>query len=222
MRLRDALSAGLEGAGAQSIAWTEVEAWPLLAKALCCLAVAAATAAVCYGVSVADARTALAVARSQTARLAAEVASKQALASSGGPQDEAADFDPTLARLPSEAEVPALLDGIGQAAAAEDLAIVRLEVGVERPAWLGMRAAPGVEGSADGDDAKPRYLELPIEIEVRGGYHQLGAFAAAIAGLPHLVSLGDFELRPVDGDPARLALTLTASTYRQANPVGTP
>lgn len=222
MRFRDALSAGLEGAATQSIAWTEVETWPLLAKALCCVAVAAATAAVCYGVSVADARAALAAARSQNAQTAAEVASKQALASSGGAKDEAAGFDPTLGRLPPEAEVPTLLDGIGQAAAAQDLAIVRLEVGTERPAWLGMPAAPGVGGNADADDAKPRYLELPIEIEARGGYHQLGAFAAAIAALPHLAALGDFELRPVDGDPARLALTLTASTYRQANPAGTP
>lgn len=222
MRFQDALSAGLEGTAGQSIAWREVEAWPLLAKALCCVAVAAAAAAVCYGVSVADARTALAAARSQTAQLAAEVASKQALASSNGAQPDPAGSDAILVRQPSEAEVPALLDGIGQAAAAEELAIVRLEVGVERPAWLGTPAAPGVEGNADAHDAKPRYLELPIEIEVRGGYHQLGAFAATIAALPHLVSLGDFELRPVDGDPARLALTLTASTYRQANPAGTP
>lgn len=222
MRFQDALSAGLEGTGAQSIAWREVEAWPVLAKALCCIAVTAATAAVCYGVSVADARAALAAAHSQNAQLTVEVSSKQALLSSGGAQDEAADFDPTLAQLPSEAEVPALLDGIGQAAAAEDLAIVRLEVGIERPAWLGMPAAPGVEGNADADDAKPRYLELPIEIEVRGGYHQLGAFAATVAALPHLAALGDFELRPVDSDPANLALTLTASTFRQANPAGTP
>ena len=225
MRLSSALALGLAAEAGQRIAWAEAEAWPLAAKVLGCVAVAAATAAIGYALVVADARAALAAAQAQTTQLAAEVERKQALANQGAAtaeQHDSAKFEVRLAGLSSEAEVPALLEGIGQAAAAEALAIVQLEVGTERPAWLGTSAS-SVDGAPGPDDATPvRYLELPIEIEVRGGYHQLGAFAAAAAALPHLVALGDFELRVVDDDPGQLALTLAASTYRRANPTGAP
>lgn len=208
----------------RAVAWAEVEAWPLLARALCCLTVAACAAALGYLVAVADARAALGAAQAETARLAAEATRKQALATSGAAAtpapDAAAGVEVLLAGLPSEAEVPALLEGIGKAAAAARLAIVHLEVGDERPAWLGASPAPGTETPAATSPA--HHLELPIEIEVRGAYHQLGAFAAAAATLPHLVALGDFELRPVDGDPSLLALKLAASTYRRANLVREP
>ena len=225
MRLGTALALELAAHAGQRIVWTEAEAWPLVAKVLCCIAVAAATAAVGYAAVVADARAALAAAQAQTAQLAAEVERKQALANQGAGmagQNDGTSAEALLAGLPSEAEVPALLEGIGQAAAREALAIVHLEVGVERPVWLGTQAASKDDAPGPDDAAPVRYLELPIEIEVRGGYHQLGAFAAAAAALPHLVALGDFELRVVDDDPAQLALTLAASTYRHASPAGAP
>lgn len=225
MRLSSALALELAAHAGQRIAWAEAEAWPLAAKVLCCIAVAAATAAVGYAVVVADARAGLAAAQAQTAQLAAEVERKQALANQGaatGAPGDGTSVEALLAGLPSEAEVPALLEGIGQAAAAEALAIVHLEVGAERPAWLGGPATSGDDAPGPDDATPVRYLELPIEIEVRGGYHQLGAFAAAAAAQPHLVALGDFQLRVVDDDPARLALTLAASTYRRASPAGAP
>jgi type IV pilus assembly protein PilO len=68
------------------------------------------------------------------------------------------------------------------------------------------------------------YAELPIKIQLTGGFHEFGQFVSGIAALPRIVTLHDIEItRAVKasgsrkGAPAptdQLTLNLTAKTYR--------
>ncbi|MCE3026777.1 MULTISPECIES: type 4a pilus biogenesis protein PilO [unclassified Salinicola] len=98
-----------------------------------------------------------------------------------------------LEQLPSDAEVPALLDAISDAAREQQLSIdsIKLEPAV----------------------AREFVFEQPFDIQVRGGYHQIAAFLAEVAAMPRIVTLHDFTLAPVAGSPT-LRLTMLAKTYR--------
>ena len=200
----------------QTIDLAAVDAWPPLAKGLACVLVAVLTGIVGYVAVLAEGRSALAAAKAETQRQSADLQRKRALAASPAAAATArnvadAAFAALLEELPTRAEVPGLLESIAAAATAEGLAVVRIELGTEQPVWLG-----GPPGSETEETQPASYLALPIAIEVVGGYHELGAFAAALAALPRLVKVGDFTLHHVDGNPAQLALTLAASTYRLA------
>ena len=68
---------------------------------------------------------------------------------------------------------------------------------------------------------KDFYVEFPIELKVRGEYHQFGKFMSGVAGLPRIVTIHDFTItrsnigdsrsRPVKHE---LILEANAKTYR--------
>lgn len=64
---------------------------------------------------------------------------------------------------------------------------------------------------------KEIYIELPIDIEVQGYYHEFGSFVSKIAGLPRIVTVHDFDItfppKPF-AEKDFLILTLQAKTYR--------
>lgn len=63
--------------------------------------------------------------------------------------------------------------------------------------------------------AQQFYVELPIQINVRGSYHDLATFVSSVAGLPRIVTLGDFEIAPVsESNPDLLGMEIIAKTYR--------
>lgn len=98
-----------------------------------------------------------------------------------------------LRTLPTDTQVPGLLEDIARAAVSNDLA---------------------VEGIAlEAEQALESHIELPIRLTVAGGYHQLGAFAAAVGTLERVVTLHDFELVPAQASPA-LRFAVLAKTYR--------
>ena len=103
-------------------------------------------------------------------------------------------FESLLAQLPGDAEVPALIDDISRAALAQQLAIERIILGEER--------------------ATTNHVELPIDIAVTGGYHDIGSFLEALARLPRILAPQDFRLRTRD-DAERLELTIRARTWRR-------
>ncbi len=103
-------------------------------------------------------------------------------------------FEGLLAQLPGDTEVPALIDDISRAALAEQLLIERITLGEEL--------------------ATTSYVELPIDIAVVGGFHQLGAFLEALAGLQRILAPQDFRLRPRAG-AERLQLTIRVRTWRR-------
>lgn len=95
-------------------------------------------------------------------------------------------------QLPSKAEMDALLSDINQAGLGRSL-----QFELFRPGQV---------------NVKEYYAELPIAVRVTGRYHDIGAFAADIAGLSRIVTLNNLSLTPTkDGN---LVLDTTAKTFR--------
>ena len=177
-------------------------AWPLKAATAC------ATAAVAFGLAwsvwAAPVRQEIAAAERREAQLGAEYARKRAVAEElpalrAANERASEEFARLLRRLPERAEVPGLLEAITRAAVDSGMTIERLDLGEERT----------------GD----RRLELPVALELRGGYHQFGAFAAAVAALPRLVTLHDFAVDAEQGGGG-LRFTVAAKTYRERSARG--
>lgn len=104
-------------------------------------------------------------------------------------------FGALLKQLPSDTEVPGLL---------EDITRTGLGSGLE---FEQIKLLPEV--------TQQFYIELPIQISVLGRYEDLATFASGVASLPRIVTLHDFEMIPVAGDSAsRLRMSVLAKTYR--------
>ncbi len=100
-------------------------------------------------------------------------------------------------QLPSKAEMDALLSDINQAGVGRGL-----QFELFRPGKVAV---------------KDYYAELPINVRLVGGYHELGHFASDVANLPRIVTLNDVELKRNEksGDLELLAI---AKTYRYLDP----
>ena len=69
---------------------------------------------------------------------------------------------------------------------------------------------PGQESAAD------FYAEMPIQIKIKGNYHDIGAFATDISKLSRIVTLNDMSIAPMNKDSKDSMLTMdaVAKTYR--------
>lgn len=106
-----------------------------------------------------------------------------------------ASFENLLKQLPSDTEVPGLL---------EDITSAGLDSGLE---FDEIRLLPEV--------TQEFYIELPIQIKVSGGYHELATFVSAVASMPRIVTLHDFKIVPVkEGSASLLDMNIQVKTYR--------
>ena len=105
-----------------------------------------------------------------------------------------ATFGALLRQLPSDTEVPGLLDDITRTALDNELSIESIELQNERRTEF--------------------YVELPIDIVVEGSYHKIGSFVSGVANLSRIVTLHDFIVSPQDGNTDNLRMTILAKTYR--------
>lgn len=103
-------------------------------------------------------------------------------------------FGALISQLPSDTEVPGLL---------EDITNKGVESGLEIKS---IKLQPEL--------AKEFYIELPINIEVTGTYHDFGTFVSGIAGLPRIVTLHDFKMTSDPKTPGVLSMSISAKTYR--------
>jgi type IV pilus assembly protein PilO len=104
-------------------------------------------------------------------------------------------FGALLRQLPSDTEVPGLL---------EDITRTGLGSGLE---FEEIKLLP--------EAAQQFYIELPIQITVVGAYHDLATFVSGVASLPRIVTLHDFEIKPVEpGNTQKLRMSILAKTYR--------
>lgn len=104
-------------------------------------------------------------------------------------------FGALLRQLPSDTEVPGLL---------EDITRTGLGSGLE---FEEIKLLPEV--------VQQFYIELPIQITVVGGYHDLATFVSGVASLPRIVTLHDFEIKPADPKvQTKLRMNILAKTYR--------
>jgi type IV pilus assembly protein PilO len=102
-------------------------------------------------------------------------------------------FANQLKSLPESHETPGLID---------DITFVGTTSGLE---FVTINWQPEI--------VREIYIELPIDIQVIGTYHEFGHFVSKIASLPRIVTLHDFEIKMVQ-DSDNLRLELQAKTYR--------
>ncbi|MEQ8486615.1 MAG: type 4a pilus biogenesis protein PilO [Pseudomonadales bacterium] len=102
-------------------------------------------------------------------------------------------FDGMLRQLPSDTEVPGLLEDITRTALDNELRIESIDLQEERRTEF--------------------YVELPIQIVVEGNYHKIGSFVSGVANLSRIVTLHDFTIVPQDS-PNQLKMSILAKTYR--------
>jgi type IV pilus assembly protein PilO len=104
-------------------------------------------------------------------------------------------FGAMLRQLPSDTEVPGLL---------EDITRTGLGAGLE---FEEIKLLPEV--------TQQFYIELPIQITVTGNYHDLATFVSGVASLPRIVTLHDFDVKAAtEGDTSKLRMSILAKTYR--------
>lgn len=102
------------------------------------------------------------------------------------------ELEDRLRQLPSRVEIPQLLADISQAG---------LGAGLDFELFR-----PGSPVQRD------FYAERPIEIAVRGRYHQFGEFISEVANLPRIVTLHNVEITRTQNSD-RLAMRAIARTY---------
>ena len=103
-------------------------------------------------------------------------------------------FGTLLRQLPSKTEIPALIVDISQTGLASGLEILLFRPGNETE--------------------KEFYAEKPIELVMRGDYHQFGLFASEVAALPRIVTLHNIKLQPGPEDGEKMTMNALAKTYR--------
>jgi len=103
-------------------------------------------------------------------------------------------FGALVRQLPSETEVPGLLEDITNTALGNGLALQEVALQPEQ--------------------RRDFYSELPINIRVSGSYHELASFVSSVASLPRIVTLHDLTITPTGGDGERLDMQVVARTYR--------
>lgn len=106
-----------------------------------------------------------------------------------------AQFGELLDQLPTQTEIPSLLNDISQ---------IRLASGLEEKLF---KPRPTVD--------KDFYIILPNAMTVTGQYHELATFVSRVASLPRIVTLNDVDITPVEsGTDGELRMNLSVNTYR--------
>ena len=101
-------------------------------------------------------------------------------------------FSEMLKQLPSDKEVPGLLEDISDIGRQAGLTIDTIALQPEKRTDF--------------------YIELPISIQVNGTYHQMGEFVSGVAAIERIVTLHDYEIQTLGDD--NLSMTINAKTYR--------
>jgi type IV pilus assembly protein PilO len=103
-----------------------------------------------------------------------------------------------LRQLPRGTEVPGLLEDITNVGLGSGLKIDRIKPGNEEEVEF--------------------YVVLPIDLEVRGGFHGLAGFMSGVSALPRIVTLHDFTIEAEQTDSralgTKLKMVIKAKTYR--------
>ncbi len=107
-----------------------------------------------------------------------------------------ARFQQVMAELPERKEIPGLLSAVSS---------LGRETGLE---ILVFRQKPEVYRDV--------YAEIPVEVAVRGGYHQVAVFFDKVRGLNRIVNVSGISLKNPQPDDGRMVLeaSFVATTFR--------
>ncbi|MEZ9523329.1 type 4a pilus biogenesis protein PilO [Enterovibrio norvegicus] len=103
-------------------------------------------------------------------------------------------YDHLALQLPAEDELALLLAGINDTG-------LQFNLNFENLSWK------------DGEKVGWLY-QVPLEMELSGRYHEIGHFSAALARMPRIVALQDFQLSRLKDKNGELMFSVSAHTYR--------
>ncbi|MFT5083395.1 MAG: type IV pilus assembly protein PilO [Lentisphaeria bacterium] len=179
--------------------WDRIGVWPAPIKITLCITLFALILVGCHFLLVKERSEALSVERSKETALKRSFEEKAFEAANldryrKQMKEMSGTLDTLISRLPLNIEVPGLLEDI------ED---------------------KSTESNATIDDIKVQNevltdfnVEMPIKINLTGGYHEFGAFVSGIAGMPRIVTLHDFSIMQKTGVIGQLEMDILAKTYR--------
>ena len=174
--------------------------WPAAIKVIACFLLLIVVLALGYNFHLKDLETDLDQRRAEEETLKQQFATKAFQAANleaykDQMKEMEESFGALLRQLPSDTEVPGLL---------EDITRTGLGSGLE---FEQIKLLPEV--------TQQFYIELPIQISVLGRYEDLATFASGVASLPRIVTLHDFEIKPAATDESSiLRMSVLAKTYR--------
>lgn len=188
----------VNGFDINDIDWSRMGVWPPLAKIASCIVIAVGIVVAAYFLFVKELNLRLDQSVAQEAQLKSSFSQKAFQAANlEAYREQMAEmetsFGALIAQLPSDTEVPGLLEDIDEKGADSGLLIESIDLQAEKVGEF--------------------YVELPISINVKGTYHDLGNFVSGIAGMPRIVTLHDYQVSKGSGDNL-LAMTILAKTYR--------
>ncbi len=180
------------------IDWNDMGSWPVPGKVVFCVLVFVAVIVSGYFFMVKDVLLRLDRAQSLEVTLKKDFEGKAYQSANLDAYKEQLvemkeSFGSLLKQLPKDTEVPGLIDDISATALGAGLKLKSI--------------------SPDGMVNTEFYNELPIAIEVTGGYHEMGAFVSGVAALPRIVTLHDFTISSTKDDND-LNMTILAKTYQ--------
>jgi type IV pilus assembly protein PilO len=172
--------------------------WPGVVKLLLSAVVFSGCLGGGYWFHIKNLQAALAVVEAEEITLRTEMEGKATLAANlEAYRQQMVDMEETfgdlLNRLPGETEVPGLLD---------DITFTGLGSGLEFTYF-----------EPQSENEQEFYFELPISIQVSGGYHDFGTFVSSVASLDRIVTLHDFNIS-AGNNSSDLTMSITAKTYR--------
>lgn len=198
MALQDSFKNAFRGFDVNNLDFNQAGNWPIGVKIVFYLIVLIALSAAGYHFYIKDLQANLEQEISKEPGLkqeyqskAFQVANLQALKQQMADVEEI--FAELLKQLPSDTEVPGLLEDITEIGQNSGLSFDVISLAPEKKVKF--------------------YIELPINIQVKGSYHQLGEFISGMAALPRIVTVHDFSIKPIS-NAGDLSMSLSARTYR--------
>ena len=176
--------------------------WPKPVKAITGMVVFAVVLALGYFLIISDMQSTLQKRQAEEQSLRSDFETKylqsaNLLAYRAQAKEMEEKFETILRQLPSDTEIPGLIEDISAVGTSNGLTFSKIDLLPER--------------------VLEYYVEKPIQIEVTGSYHDLGAFVSDIADLSRIVTLHDFDIAPSgsqrDGR-GLLKMAIRAKTYR--------
>lgn len=184
-----------------------IGSWPPVVRGIACVMVIALVLVVGYFFHLKELQGRLEQVSAEEVRLKADFAAKAEKAANLEAYKEQMErlnvkFGALLQQLPSDTEVPGLL---------EDITRTGLASGLE---FDEIKLMPEV--------TQQFYIELPIQITVAGTYHDFATFVSSVASQDRIVTMHDFEVRYPDAAElkspiyaaGKMKMSILAKTYR--------
>ncbi|WP_020410315.1 type 4a pilus biogenesis protein PilO [Hahella ganghwensis] len=198
MSMSDSLE-GLKNFDINDLDFNNAGSWPAPIKAICILLLIALVLGAVYWFDIKDLDATLAATEQEEMELKSQFEIKAGQVSNleeykAQMVEMEKTFGALLRQLPSDTEVPGLLEDISSVGSLSGLELSSIDLQPEL--------------------SREFYIELPIRIRLSGTYHDIAAFVSGVAGLPRIVTLHDFSITKAQQGVESLTMEIQAKTYR--------